>query len=67
MKVCLDYGYEVEFTGVGKAPQGQQEAVGFCTQIGVFYQLGGRDYCKTLLVNDAEDLFPYTLVSIFQY
>uniref|UniRef100_A0A3B4GCR0 Small RNA 2'-O-methyltransferase n=1 Tax=Pundamilia nyererei TaxID=303518 RepID=A0A3B4GCR0_9CICH len=67
MKVCLDYGYEVEFTGVGKAPQGQQEAVGFCTQIGVFYQLGGRDCCKTLLVNDAEDLFPYTLLYKVNY
>lgn len=67
MKVCLDYGYEVEFTGVGKAPQGQQEAVGFCTQIGVFYQLGGRDCCKTLLVNDAEDLFSYTLLYRVNY
>ncbi|XP_006797846.1 small RNA 2'-O-methyltransferase isoform X1 [Neolamprologus brichardi] len=67
VKVCLDYGYEVEFTGVGKAPQGQQEAVGFCTQIGVFYQLGGRDCCKTLLVNDAEDLFSYTLLYRVNY
>uniref|UniRef100_A0AAZ1XKG5 Small RNA 2'-O-methyltransferase n=1 Tax=Oreochromis aureus TaxID=47969 RepID=A0AAZ1XKG5_OREAU len=67
MKVSLDYGYEVEFTGVGEAPQGQQEAVGFCSQIGVFYQLGGRDCCKTLLVNDAEDLFSYTLLYSINY
>uniref|UniRef100_A0A3Q3VL29 Small RNA 2'-O-methyltransferase n=1 Tax=Mola mola TaxID=94237 RepID=A0A3Q3VL29_MOLML len=41
LKVCLDYGYEVEFTGVGPAPPGQQEMVGFCSQIGVFHRLGG--------------------------
>uniref|UniRef100_A0A3Q1GDG1 Small RNA 2'-O-methyltransferase n=1 Tax=Acanthochromis polyacanthus TaxID=80966 RepID=A0A3Q1GDG1_9TELE len=43
LKVCLDYGYEVEFTGVGQAPQEQQDSVGFCSQIGVFQRLGGRN------------------------
>uniref|UniRef100_A0A673CIC1 Small RNA 2'-O-methyltransferase n=1 Tax=Sphaeramia orbicularis TaxID=375764 RepID=A0A673CIC1_9TELE len=39
LKVCLDYGYEVELTGVGRAPPHLQEAVGFCSQIGVFHRL----------------------------
>lgn len=59
--MCLEYGYEVEFTGVGPAPPGQQ--VGFCSQIGVFHRLGGRDDCNTLFGDDAEDEFSYTLVS----
>lgn len=61
--MCLEYGYEVEFTGVGPAPPGQQESVGFCSQIGVFHRLRGRDDCKVLFGDDAEDVFSYTLVS----
>uniref|UniRef100_A0A3B5A921 Small RNA 2'-O-methyltransferase n=1 Tax=Stegastes partitus TaxID=144197 RepID=A0A3B5A921_9TELE len=63
LKVCLDYGYEVAFTGVGQAPQGQQESVGFCSQIGVFHRIGGRNGCNMLLDDDADDVFSYTLVS----
>ena len=59
LKVCQDYGYKVEFTGVGPAPPGQQESIGFCSQIGVFHRLGGRDIGSALF----EDLFSYTLVS----
>lgn len=62
--MCQDYGYEVEFTGVGPAPPGQQESVGFCSQIGVFHCLGGRDACSALF--DEDDVFSYTLVSTLQ-
>ncbi|XP_062857285.1 small RNA 2'-O-methyltransferase [Trichomycterus rosablanca] len=37
LRVCMQYGYSVEFTGVGEAP-GQDEDVGFCSQIGVFHR-----------------------------
>lgn len=62
LKVCQDYGYKVEFTGVGPAPPGQQESIGFCSQIGVFHRLNGRDTCSTLF-EDEDDVFSYTLVS----
>ncbi|XP_054458915.1 small RNA 2'-O-methyltransferase [Anoplopoma fimbria] len=62
LKVCLDYGYEVEFTGVGQAPLDQQERVGFCSQIGVFHRLGGREVYNMLYCDDAEDVFSYTLL-----
>lgn len=65
LKVCLEFGYEVEFTGVGQAPSGQKEQVGFCSQIGVFHRLGDKDGCNTLLGDDAEEVFSYTLVSMF--
>uniref|UniRef100_A0A3P8T8H4 Small RNA 2'-O-methyltransferase n=1 Tax=Amphiprion percula TaxID=161767 RepID=A0A3P8T8H4_AMPPE len=65
LKVCLDYSYEVEFTGVGQAPQEQQDSVGFCSQIGVFQRLGGRNGSNMLLGDEAEDVFSYTLVSKF--
>ncbi|XP_034737412.1 small RNA 2'-O-methyltransferase isoform X4 [Etheostoma cragini] len=61
LKVCLEYGYEVEFTGVGQAPPGQQDRVGFCSQIGVFRRLEGRQDGNMLSGDDAEDLFSYTL------
>ncbi|XP_070816614.1 small RNA 2'-O-methyltransferase [Chaetodon trifascialis] len=67
LKVCLQYGYEVEFTGVGKAPPGQHERVGFCSQIGVFHRLGGRKSCNTLFDDDAEDVFSYTLLYSINY
>ncbi|XP_037325288.2 small RNA 2'-O-methyltransferase isoform X2 [Pungitius pungitius] len=62
LKVCLDYGYEVEFTGVGQAPPGYQENVGFCSQIGVFHRLGVRAVRNALSSNDAEDASSYTLL-----
>lgn len=62
LKACQDYGYAVEFTGVGAAPPGQQESIGFCSQIGVFRRLGGKDSCSALL-EDKDDVFSYTLVS----
>ncbi|KAI9517615.1 hypothetical protein NQZ68_004837 [Dissostichus eleginoides] len=61
MKVCLQYGYEVELTGVGQAPPGQQERVGFCSQIGVFHRLGGKERYN-MFDEDAEDVFSYTLL-----
>lgn len=61
--MALQYGYEVEFTGVGPAPPGQEDAVGFCTQIGVFRCLRQRPDCRTLFGVDAEDTFSYELVS----
>uniref|UniRef100_A0A3B5A2J6 Small RNA 2'-O-methyltransferase n=1 Tax=Stegastes partitus TaxID=144197 RepID=A0A3B5A2J6_9TELE len=67
LKVCLDYGYEVAFTGVGQAPQGQQESVGFCSQIGVFHRIGGRNGCNMLLDDDADDVFSYTLLYSIKY
>ncbi|XP_027146204.1 small RNA 2'-O-methyltransferase isoform X1 [Larimichthys crocea] len=67
LKVCLEYGYDVEFTGVGKAPPGQQERVGFCSQIGVFHRLGGRNCCNLLFDDDAEDVFSYKLLYSINY
>uniref|UniRef100_A0A8C2ZQ15 Small RNA 2'-O-methyltransferase n=1 Tax=Cyclopterus lumpus TaxID=8103 RepID=A0A8C2ZQ15_CYCLU len=67
LKVCLDYGYEVEFTGVGQAPPGQQESVGFCSQIGVFHRLGGREAYNMLFCDGAENMFSYTLVRNLVY
>lgn len=67
LKVCLEYGYEVEFTGVGQAPPGQQERVGFCSQIGVFHRLGGRVSRNMFNGDDAEDVFSYTQVSRLLY
>ncbi|XP_003974427.2 small RNA 2'-O-methyltransferase [Takifugu rubripes] len=66
LKVCKDYGYTVEFTGVGPAPPGQQESVGFCSQIGVFRCLGGRDACGPLL-DDEDDVCSYTLLYSVNY
>ena len=63
--MCLKYGYEVEFTGVGQAPPGQQERVGFCSQIGVFHRLGAGGHCNRFFGDDADDVLSYTLVSRF--
>ncbi|XP_058494960.1 small RNA 2'-O-methyltransferase isoform X1 [Solea solea] len=65
--VCLKFGYEVEFTGVGAAPPGQQESVGFCSQIGVFHRLEGKDGCNMLRCDNAEDVFAYTLLYSINY
>ncbi|XP_041647381.1 small RNA 2'-O-methyltransferase [Cheilinus undulatus] len=62
LQVSVKYGYEVEFTGVGEAPPDQQESVGFCSQIGVFRRLMGRDACNVLFTDDAADGFSYRLV-----
>lgn len=60
--MCLEYGYEVEFTGVGRAPPGRPDGLGFCSQIGVFHRLGRR-VDGTWLSGDAEeDPFSYSLV-----
>ncbi|XP_062280833.1 small RNA 2'-O-methyltransferase [Scomber scombrus] len=67
LKVCLKYGYEVEFTGVGQAPSGQQERVGFCSQIGVFHRLGGGAHCNRFFGDDAEDVLSYTLLYSIKY
>ncbi|XP_034564306.1 small RNA 2'-O-methyltransferase isoform X2 [Notolabrus celidotus] len=67
VKVSSEYGYEVEFTGVGEAPPGQQERVGYCSQIAVFHRLRGRDGCNILFADDAEDLLSYTLLYTVNY
>ncbi|XP_032380889.1 small RNA 2'-O-methyltransferase isoform X2 [Etheostoma spectabile] len=67
LKVCLEYGYAVEFTGVGQAPPGQQERVGFCSQIGVFRRLEGRQNGNMSFGDDAEDVFQYTLLYSINY
>ncbi|XP_032428333.1 small RNA 2'-O-methyltransferase [Xiphophorus hellerii] len=61
LKVCLDYGYEAEFTGVGEAPQELQESVGFCSQIGVFQRT------NVLPNRFEEEVFFYTLVYSVNY
>ncbi|KAM4629310.1 small RNA 2'-O-methyltransferase [Polymixia lowei] len=67
LKVCVKYGYEVQFTGVGQAPAGQQDRVGFCSQIGVFWRLGGRDNLCMLPSDDADEMFSYTLLYSVAY
>ncbi|XP_037553750.1 small RNA 2'-O-methyltransferase [Nematolebias whitei] len=67
LKVCFEYGYEVEFTGVGEAPPGQQDSVGFCSQIGVFYRLKVGDCCSALPHDDEENVFSYTLLYSVNY
>ncbi|XP_059196840.1 small RNA 2'-O-methyltransferase isoform X2 [Centropristis striata] len=67
LKVCLEYGYEVTFTGVGQAPPGQQEGVGFCSQIGVFHRRGGRECCNMLFCDHTENVFSYTLLYSINY
>ncbi|KAK5869561.1 hypothetical protein PBY51_024267 [Eleginops maclovinus] len=66
MKVCWQYGYVVELTGVGQAPPGQQEHVGFCSQVGVFHRLGGQEGYN-MIDEDAEDVFSYTLLYSINY
>ncbi|XP_056271430.1 small RNA 2'-O-methyltransferase isoform X2 [Pseudoliparis swirei] len=62
--VCLDYGYEVEFTGVGQPPPDQHQSIGFCSQIGVFHRLGGKgnNNNNVLFCEEAEDVLSYTLL-----
>ncbi|KAM4738898.1 small RNA 2'-O-methyltransferase [Anableps anableps] len=67
LQVCSDYSYEVEFTGVGEAPQYQQESVGFCSQIGVFHRLQGSNHSKVLPGRYTEEVFSYTLVYSVNY
>uniref|UniRef100_A0A8D3BDF9 Small RNA 2'-O-methyltransferase n=1 Tax=Scophthalmus maximus TaxID=52904 RepID=A0A8D3BDF9_SCOMX len=68
LKACVEFGYEVEFTGVGRAPPGLQECVGFCSQIGVFHRLGGRGGGNVSLNDGAEEVFfPYTLLYSINY
>ncbi|XP_077440810.1 small RNA 2'-O-methyltransferase [Vanacampus margaritifer] len=62
LNVCSEFGYEAEFTGVGQAPPGQEEGIGFCTQIGVFRRRGGL-----MLGDNAEDHFSYTLLYSVTY
>ncbi|KAK2835182.1 hypothetical protein Q5P01_015666 [Channa striata] len=66
LKVCLEFGYEVEFAGVGQAPSDQQERVGFCSQIGVFHRVRRENDCN-MFCDDTEDVFSYTLLHIIKY
>ncbi|KAF6715513.1 Small RNA 2'-O-methyltransferase [Oryzias melastigma] len=65
LRVCSEYGYEVEFTGVGKALHSQHDSVGFCSQIGVFHRLRVRDHHNTF--SDDEEVFSYTLLYHINY
>ncbi|XP_004068095.2 small RNA 2'-O-methyltransferase isoform X1 [Oryzias latipes] len=65
LRVCSEYGYEVEFTGVGEALHGHHDSVGFCSQIGVFYRLTASYPPNTL--GDDEDVFSYTLLYHINY
>uniref|UniRef100_A0A3B3ZI29 Small RNA 2'-O-methyltransferase n=1 Tax=Periophthalmus magnuspinnatus TaxID=409849 RepID=A0A3B3ZI29_9GOBI len=40
-RVCVDFEYEVEITGVGLPPGGGLKQFGFCSQIAVFHRLKG--------------------------
>ncbi|RVE73627.1 hypothetical protein OJAV_G00033010 [Oryzias javanicus] len=65
LRVCSEYGYKVEFTGVGKALHSQHDSIGFCSQIGVFHQLGVRDHHNTF--GDEGEVFSYTLLYHINY
>ncbi|XP_035032842.1 small RNA 2'-O-methyltransferase isoform X1 [Hippoglossus stenolepis] len=67
LKACSEFGYEVEFTGVGQPASGYQESVGFCSQIGVFRRLERGDDSNTLGGDDAEDVFSYKLLYSINY
>ncbi|XP_018609804.2 small RNA 2'-O-methyltransferase [Scleropages formosus] len=65
LEICRSYGYRVEFTGVGRHPS-DEESVGFCSQIGVFYKDTSR--CSMLLRNEAyEDVPVYSLLYKVEY
>ncbi|XP_054646388.1 small RNA 2'-O-methyltransferase [Dunckerocampus dactyliophorus] len=65
LKACSEYGFKVEFTGVGEPPPGQEERFGFCTQIGVFHRLLDRDRHKS--GDDVDNHFSYTLLYSIKY
>ncbi|XP_028299557.1 small RNA 2'-O-methyltransferase isoform X2 [Gouania willdenowi] len=65
LEACCHYGYEVEFTGVGRAPQGQQ--VGFCSQIAVFHRVRRENICNVPPGYDPEDEFSYTQLYSVNY
>ncbi|XP_061680609.1 small RNA 2'-O-methyltransferase isoform X4 [Syngnathoides biaculeatus] len=66
LNVCSEFGYMVEFTGVGQAPPGQEQRIGFCTQIGVFHRLM-VDRVGPMFGDNAENNYPYTLVYSVTY
>ncbi|XP_060934147.1 small RNA 2'-O-methyltransferase [Limanda limanda] len=67
LKVCSEFGYEVEFTGVGQPASGYQESVGFCSQIGVFRRLERGDDSNVLGGHGAEEVYSYTLLYSINY
>uniref|UniRef100_A0A8C6UWF8 Small RNA 2'-O-methyltransferase n=1 Tax=Neogobius melanostomus TaxID=47308 RepID=A0A8C6UWF8_9GOBI len=64
-KVCADFGYEVDITGVGKAPDGGQEQFGFCSQIAVFHQLTSG--CNMFDQSQGQGETSYTLLYSVNY
>lgn len=60
----MDFEYEVDITGVGQAPYGQQDAFGFCSQIAVFHRLKGG--CNISLEERDQGETSYTLVSFIK-
>ncbi|XP_061635838.1 small RNA 2'-O-methyltransferase isoform X1 [Phyllopteryx taeniolatus] len=66
LNVCSEFGYKAEFTGVGRAPPGQEQRIGFCTQIGVFHRLM-VDRDGHMFGDNAEDNYPYTLLYSVTY
>lgn len=64
-KVCVEFDYEVDITGVGRAPDGRQEAFGFCSQIAVFHRLKGSD--NVSFEERSHGLMSYTLLYSVKY
>nr|XP_057929842.1 small RNA 2'-O-methyltransferase [Doryrhamphus excisus] len=65
LKACSEYGFKVEFTGVGESPPGEEESFGFCTQIGVFHRLLSKN--RHMSGDDVDNHFSYTLLYSINY
>ncbi|XP_077573510.1 small RNA 2'-O-methyltransferase isoform X1 [Stigmatopora nigra] len=65
--VCSVFGYMAEFTGVGKPPPGQEDHIGFCTQIGVFHKLETTNRDGQIHGDNAEVDVPYKLIYCVTY
>ncbi|CAL1593368.1 unnamed protein product [Knipowitschia caucasica] len=63
--VCLKFGYSVDLTGVGRAPEGQQQQFGFCSQIAVFHRL--KSVSNLALEERNQRQTPYKLLHRIKY
>ncbi|XP_010866949.2 small RNA 2'-O-methyltransferase [Esox lucius] len=61
LKACREFGYVVEFTGVGQI-QGQEESIGFCSQIGVFQRVRSLSDASCRQGDVTEERLPYRLL-----
>ncbi|CAL8306263.1 unnamed protein product [Lota lota] len=66
LNACGRYGYEAEFTGVGRAPPHLHGRVGFCTQIAVFQRLAGGGAARASS-DDTGEIFSYKLLYSVTY